>query len=854
MKALELSTEMKNKQRSLDDLVRYVRNRIEENPNYALLLGAGCSVSSGISSGYDLVKQWRGEIYRELTESDQEPCEESAKKYLKENESNWYSEFNEYSCLFEKKYDFPSQRRRFIESLVADKQPSIGYAYLVNLVKHNYFNAIFTTNFDDLINEAFYHYSEKRPMLCAHDSSVNSINISSSRPKIVKLHGDYLFEDIKSSLRETESLEDNTRNKLIEFCKDHGLIVVGYAGHDRSILDVINYLLKSDSHLSNGVYWCLRRDDVICEEVKKLLWKDKVYYVYIDGFDEFFAELNNKIIKTFPIEENLISNKTSRMVESYIENKYLISTGSEVIKGDIKRLAGQRKRNSISRFIQEHSELEKNKNVTDYDYEIFMRLEALIKNREYRKAIEFGEAEIKLKPGSSAITTIYRYIAASYKKLKDFDGASKCYDALIEMDGNNPIPFIEKSRLMKKIDDKLLVIDKAIEIDPEYYDSYDEKALVLIERYEGLELSKRKDVELEILNNLSKSVALRPDGRNPSWARVFEFVYRNDYGKEKKKDLEVFLGNLSVQGEFKKEYIHMKSKFISKYEGDKQKEEFYKRIKDHLWKVTKQGQLKFKVNILDVASRFSMKDEVSILSDDILLQMQEKDQKDAVFMLAVAQAIARDLGKFEKAIQILEEAKALEDNPDVIKFLIQCLLVRSRADEAENLLDENIDLFSDASVTDTRLAILDAMGRSGEALSLARSNVLENGKEEELASLTAYYLIKNGEISTAYTLLKEFLNGISFCRSFVSEIVNYELCKRRQSKKVDKVRLNEALQYAPGPISKAAIYELLEEREKAVEKIKEALNEDATDLFELQNWAVFENIRNDVQVSALIPH
>ena len=113
------------------------------------------------------------------------------------------------------------------------KLPSIGYAYLVDLVNKGHLSTFFTTNFDDLLQEAFYQFSGKRPIMCAHDSSVQSISITSTRPKIIKLHGDYLFDDIKSTLRETESLEQNIKEKLIQFCKEFGLIVIGYSGSDR---------------------------------------------------------------------------------------------------------------------------------------------------------------------------------------------------------------------------------------------------------------------------------------------------------------------------------------------------------------------------------------------------------------------------------------------------------------------------------------------------------------------------------------------------------------------------------------------------------------------------------------------
>ena len=81
----------------------------------------------------------------------------------------------------------------------------------MKLIAAGYFNTVFTTNFDDLLNEAFYRFSHVRPVVCAHDSSISGVTITSDRPKIIKLHGDYLFDNIKTTLRETESLEMNMR-------------------------------------------------------------------------------------------------------------------------------------------------------------------------------------------------------------------------------------------------------------------------------------------------------------------------------------------------------------------------------------------------------------------------------------------------------------------------------------------------------------------------------------------------------------------------------------------------------------------------------------------------------------------
>lgn len=207
------------------------------------MIGAGASITSGIRSAGDLVSSWREDIYSQY-KPDEIYTEEKAKEYFCNEHSNWYNPKHEYSSLFERKYDLPRQRRIFIENEVGNKKPFLGYSYLINLVGNNFFNTIFTTNFDDLLNEAFYTFSTLRPIVCAHDSSINSITITSSRPKIIKLHGDYLFDDLKSTVRETESLEINMKNKLVEFSKDYGMIIVGYSGNDRSILEVLTNLLK----------------------------------------------------------------------------------------------------------------------------------------------------------------------------------------------------------------------------------------------------------------------------------------------------------------------------------------------------------------------------------------------------------------------------------------------------------------------------------------------------------------------------------------------------------------------------------------------------------------------------------
>ena len=124
-------------------------------------------------------------------------------------------------------------------------------------------------------------------MICAHDSGVSSVRLMSDRPKVVKLHGDFLYDSIKNTSSELQSLEANMREKFIEFAKEYGLIVVGYSGNDHSIMDLLDLLIRSENYFRNGLYWCIQTSASPSKRLRQLLRNDRTYWVEIDGFDEF---------------------------------------------------------------------------------------------------------------------------------------------------------------------------------------------------------------------------------------------------------------------------------------------------------------------------------------------------------------------------------------------------------------------------------------------------------------------------------------------------------------------------------------------------------------------------------------
>ena len=272
--------------RDAKHLANQVITRTEDVPSYALLLGSGASISSGVKTAEQLVIEWRTNLFQRAETDLSFPVWVARQ--------SWYGTTDEYGRLFEIMYDLPSQRRIVVEDLLKDAQPSWGYAYLANLLDHQYFNVVLTTNFDDLLTEACYRYTNSvRPLVAAHDSTIRNLRVTSARPKIIKLHGDFLYDNIRNTPSETASLEENIEEKMRQFAREYGLIVIGYSGRDASVMQSLESLLTDSASFPNGIYWCTKDPSAAMPLTLQSIARDnRVHFVEIDGFDEILAEIH----------------------------------------------------------------------------------------------------------------------------------------------------------------------------------------------------------------------------------------------------------------------------------------------------------------------------------------------------------------------------------------------------------------------------------------------------------------------------------------------------------------------------------------------------------------------------------
>ncbi|KAF5437705.1 Tetratricopeptide (TPR) repeat, partial [Candidatus Methanophagaceae archaeon] len=413
--------------------------RNNTTPNFALFIGAGTSASSGIKTASQMITEWRRQLY------DPSKSDETFEEWLKEQD--WYEDEEEYSILFEKTYDQRSQRRVYIEECVKDAKPSWGYIYLANIIAHNYFNVIFTTNFDDVLNEACFLYADLRPIVCAHDSAVADIRITSARPKIIKLHGDFLYDSIKNTVRETENLEKNMRDKFMQFAREYGLVVIGYGGNDRSIMDILDTILKSEGDFPNGLYWCKRKGDKASKKLERLMRRDNAYWVEIDGFDEFTAELHDKLGIRLPDTVRDPFKATTERLNRFISHKEEIK--NPIIRKDVKELENQ-----VKSFRSKE----------DFDRLVpyVMLGEIEFTGYNYEKALTYYEDALIRKPDDLAIMD---RIALSYSRTGKFDECLKMSERMIQCAPAHYSGYYRKGRCfvyLGKLEDAIASYDESL--------------------------------------------------------------------------------------------------------------------------------------------------------------------------------------------------------------------------------------------------------------------------------------------------------------------------------------------------------------------------------------------------------
>lgn len=472
---------------TVDDLAKMIKfygsisSNLKTPPSIALFLGAGASVQSGIKLAGAMIEDLRERIIEKagLADADEDAQNDwiSGNVLNKPNDSE-YSQYFSYYARDNKRLS-----HSYIQDLVRGKEPSLGYVIMASLIARNYINAVLTTNFDDLSYIACTKFTGLRPVVYAWGIMATELETADPRPKIVKLHGDFLFSKLANSDEDMEEAgrDKNMSERVGQILETFKMIVIGYSGNDRSVMKTL-----IEHKPSQEIYWCHRKGEIPARRVLELLYAKQGVLVEIEGFDEAMRKIYECTGFQF---DALLSTFRERIEFIFKEiHKFDLNFSTNVLTSAIRDAKKQFKTKKDADFLRTFTYLNKG--------------ERAYKARDWEKAKKMYIRAIGEDPRLSA--GHYCLGRVLQIRMYEFDEAKKYYSNAIAADPNdayacNRLGYLISYTAPEEAEE---LIRNAIRNSPNYAYAYQNLGELLV-RYED-----RYD---EAKQNFRRAIDIKPD-------------------------------------------------------------------------------------------------------------------------------------------------------------------------------------------------------------------------------------------------------------------------------------------------------------------------------------------------------
>lgn len=845
-----MSSELKRlfpkKERRIGDLLEFVKTRTGQVPSYTLLLGAGASATSGIRTAAELISVWIKDLYQHsCREAVAAYSEEIARQYLSRHHTDWYLSQQEYASLFKRKFDLPRQRRMFVESEVVGKLPSMGYLYLIRLIEQRFFRTIFTLNFDDLLNEAFHQYSTLRPMICAHDSSVSSITVTSDCPKIVKLHGDYLFDDIKVTIRETEALGNNTRNKFAEFCKNQGQIVVGYSGRDRSIMDVLQDLARQDDYFRLGLYWCTRSGDVPSDELIDLLHRERVYWVEVEGFDELMAQLYQHCVgNEVPINAAATLEKPWELITRFCEDTTLRRSTCSIIRT---HLAALRREREHERVVENTRAIVKDEvgehcnagSLSDREHIQLMPLKTDLHAGNYETILQKTARLLSESPRDAFREHLLAYRIRAEMSLGRLDDAMHTCDSLIEQNPGEVQHRLRRADMEPDAGKRLAMLSRAIEINPSSFSAFGRRAEL---RHRQLREDPACDVETTaqyVLADYQEAIELHPCIANRYWSPYFQFLLAPRVALENRRELmDQVLHRLRRMNPCSATYLELRIDHARRVEGADAVRQVLDEIRAAAVRTQPRGGDR-PVRLLLLRALLALGFHEELLKEISACNTSEELRKHADYIELQAKVLAHAEGKLGAAIDLLRAHEKGANKASTARHLILYLGYAGFNAEAQTVLREYRQYLDADDLHDLEGHVCSLLGDYTGSLEHTRQRKRQSPFQGSQLVSETHALLKLKRFPEAEEISRPVIDAVNL-GDFHEIMINHELARIGQDQRPNSIRLERVLASTDSNLVCLCAHLLNGDMDAAAARLLKAVEFDKCAARAMRNWAIFD--------------
>ena len=552
---------------SIKQFVRAVQEGKSNAERFCFIIGAGASVSSGIPMGAELECQWMKELeetpgleeIREVAKALEDHLDnkfdkieedwEKVKEARKATGSSAVLSSEYYFDIYKLRF-FPNHRNgyHYLERIMANKNPGFGYHPLaLMLTDGTGSNLVITTNFDSLVEDALFLYTDEKPLVINHEllaEYAGDANIK--RPIIAKVHRGIFFDPLNQP-EETNELKGKWSDVLESVFQNYTPIVIGYGGGDNSLM----HLLEDDGiKMKNGIYWCYyEKYGLPNKKIQTLIKNKNGYLVRTAGFDATMLALGNAL---FPDKigvheaEEYLNKRTSAQIANYeMEYKRLTelehSTDGVTAQEQTSQSDADFKleiEKMVERSKVSEKERQKQKQMTAWDHR--RQGDRYYDLGQYEKAVESYSAAIDMQPNNAyfynARGCAYNGLGEYEKAISDFDKAIKLDSEFVDAYNNRGYAYGSLGKYEKAISD----FDKAIELGPELIEAYSNRGYT----YNGLGEYEKA------ISDFKKAIELNPKQANPYKHYGCLWKKRGDFAKA----LELLTKAIELNPRYKKAY------------------------------------------------------------------------------------------------------------------------------------------------------------------------------------------------------------------------------------------------------------------------------------------------------------
>jgi hypothetical protein len=261
------------------DEKKFLRHFVQNTPQLMWFLGAGTSRSSGLPAAVDLIWDLKRRYYCAKENQDVQAHNVSNHAIKAKIQSYfdgkgcpkvWSNE--EYSYYFELMFgeDYAAQQSYIQDQMSPDKVTlTIGPRVLASLLLMERSRLVFTTNFDDVLEDAYAAVAGKNLTSFNLEGTYAALDALNAErfPLYAKIHGDFRYQKIKNLSKDLLSNDEKIQECFVAAASRYGLIVAGYSGRDSNVMAMLEQALAQPNPFPHGIWWTIPHSSNVANSV-----------------------------------------------------------------------------------------------------------------------------------------------------------------------------------------------------------------------------------------------------------------------------------------------------------------------------------------------------------------------------------------------------------------------------------------------------------------------------------------------------------------------------------------------------------------------------------------------------------